>query len=125
MSDSTPNDRPENPTDARGLDTRRTRRLPIHGVFVAIDAPEIADQPWVVDAIDINAGGMGIVLPPELPEGTLVYLSFRLDEGVELARVPARVQHRDGASGGLRFEPWKDDDRLALLEYLVGAFESE
>ncbi len=107
-----------------GGSQRRSRRRPIHGVLVAIDAPKIADQPWVVDAIDISAYGIGLVLPPELPAGTEVLLSFRLDEQTEFSRVPAVVRHHDGLSGGVRFEPWPAADRLLLLECLVGFYEA-
>lgn len=103
---------------------RRVRRRPIHGVLVAIDAPEVAEKPWVVDAIDINANGVGLVLPPEVPEGTEVFLSFKLDEGAEFSRVPATVLHQMGSSGGVRFAHWDDGDRLRLLEYLVLVYET-
>lgn len=112
--------------DAKKPDVpRQTRRRSIHGVLVAIDAPEIADQPWVADAMDINAGGMGLVLPPELPEGTPVTLSFRLGEGLDFSQLPAVIRHRDGVSGGVRFGEWPEADRLKLLEYLVRCYEAE
>ena len=106
-------------------ETRNTRRRPIHGVLVALDAPTVADQPWVVDAIDINGSGMGVVLPPEIPEGTDILLSFKLAEEVEFSRMPASVRHQVGLSGGLRFGPWPASERLKLLEWLVQAYESE
>lgn len=103
----------------------RRRRRTIHGVLVAIDAPDLAEEPWVVDAIDINANGMGLVLPPEMEEGIRVLLSFKLDDSIELSRVPAEVRHQMGASGGVHFLPWPSADRLALLEFLVGWYEQE
>ena len=66
MSDSPQPDLPSENEPSR----RRLRRHPIHGVFVAIDAPDVAEHPWVVDAIDINAHGLGLVMPPELEAGT-------------------------------------------------------
>lgn len=111
------------PAPSSDLAERRRRRLPIHGVLVAIDAPDLAAEHWVVDAIDINGGGMGLVLPPEVPQHTQVLLSFQLEESLVFSRVPARVQHREGVSGGVRFEPWPSDQRLALLEFLVAAYE--
>lgn len=114
-------DRSDKPTPSR----RGTRRRPIHGVLVAIDAPAIADQPWVVDAVDINADGMGLVLPPEIPEGSDVFLSFKLEGDLEFSRVPARVRHHDGLSGGMQFHSWPARDRLQLLEYLVRFYESQ
>ncbi len=102
---------------------RRSRRASIHGLLVAIDAPELSSEPWVVDGIDLNSRGMGLVLPPELLEGAQVLLSLRLDEH-ELARLPATVQHKVGVSGGVRFDPWPETERLKLLEYLVRVYET-
>jgi len=119
------NNEPEPAREAPGESRRKASRAPIHGVLVAIDAPEVADQPWVVDAIDINSQGLGLVLPPELPEGTEVLLSFRLDEGYEFSRMPATVLHRIGVSGGVRFGDWGHAERLELLEYLVSRYEGE
>ncbi|MCG8461885.1 MAG: PilZ domain-containing protein [Holophagales bacterium] len=103
---------------------RRQRRM-IHGVLVALDAPDLSDKPWVVDAIDINANGMGLVLPPEIAEGTEVFLSFKLDDRIEFSRMPARVRHQLGASGGVTFHPWPSSERSKLLEYLVSWYERD
>lgn len=105
--------------------TRRTRRRSIHGVLVALDIPTLAEHPWVVDAIDINGSGMGLVLPPEVPEGTEVYLSFKLGEETEFSRLPATVRHQVGTSGGVRFAEWPVSERLKLLEWLVREYEGE
>jgi hypothetical protein len=104
---------------------RRSRRRPIAGVLVAIDAPGIAEKPWVVDAVDINADGMGLVLPRDLQAGSQVQLSFQLDEAASFARVPAEILHREGPTGGVRFLPWEAGERLKLLEYLVRFYEVE
>lgn len=104
--------------------SRRYRR-PIPGVLVALDAPELAAQPWVVDGIDINSNGMGLVLPQEIAEGTQVYLSFELDDSLEFSRMPAEVRYQMGASGGVAFHPWPSAERLKLLESLVGWYERE
>jgi hypothetical protein len=130
MSDED-NDAPDGPPEIRRVKlpvspesrARSTRRRPIHGVLVAIDAPDLSDEPWVVDAVDINAGGMGLVLPDVLDPGAVVELSFRLEEGVEFSRVPGVVLHREGISGGVGFREWGDSDRLRLLEYLVRVYE--
>lgn len=103
---------------------RRTRR-PIHGVLVAVDAPALADKPWVVDGIDISANGMGLVLPPEIEEGTEVFLSFKLDEDLELSRMPAVVRHQISTTGGVAFKAWPSTERLKLLEFLVAWYEQE
>ncbi len=102
---------------------RRTRRAPIHGLLIAVDVPELSSEHWVVDGIDINSKGMGLVLPPELLEGSRVLLSFRLGER-ELSRMPATVQHKIGVSGGVLFDDWPASERLKLLEYLVGVYET-
>ncbi len=107
----------------RSAEPRRTWRAPIHGLLIAIDAPELSSEPWVVDGIDLNSRGMGLVLPPELLEGARVLLSFRLDEH-ELSRLPATVQHKVGVSGGVRFDPWPESERLKLLKYLVRVYET-
>ena len=107
----------------RAAQPRRTRRAPIHGLLIAVDAPELSSESWVVDGIDLNSRGMGLVLPPELLEGARVLLSFRLDEH-ELSRLPATVQHKIGVSGGVRFDPWPETERLKLLEYLVRVYEA-
>lgn len=103
---------------------RSTRRVAIHGVLVALDAPNVATRPWVVDAIDLNGSGMGLVLPPELPEGTEVKLSFKLSAEVELSQMPAVVRHQEGSSGGVVFAVWPQSERLKLLEWLVRAYET-
>lgn len=109
---------------AAGPSRRRMGRVPISNLLVAIDAPDISADPWVVDAFDINSQGLGLVLPPELPEGTHVLLSFKLSEANEFSRVPATVLHQLGASGGVRFDSWSAEDRLMLLEFLVGVYET-
>ena len=107
----------------RGIAARRTRRASIHGLLIAIDAPELSSDPWVVDGIDLNSSGMGLVLPPELLEGARVLLTFRLGD-YELSRLPATVQHKVGVSGGVRFDAWPASERLKLLEFLVSAYET-
>lgn len=121
-AESAPSDVPE--TSRRPSWPRRSRRIAIPGVLIAVDAPGIAEEPWVVDALDISAFGLGLMLPPELAEGTEVLLSFKLDEQLEFSRLPATVQHREGtSSGGVRFNRWPDAERLKLLEYLVHYYE--
>ena len=112
---------PRRPSDV----PRRSRRHPAAGVLVEIEAPTIADKPWVVDAVDVNADGMGLVLPRRLAPGTEVFLSFRLDPACEFSRVPAVVLHREpqAGGGGVRFGAWSDADRLRLLEHLVRIYE--
>jgi len=114
---------PQNRTEGTGHEERRSRRLPIPGVLVAIDAPQVAPKPWAVDGLDVNADGLGLVLPAEIPEGIRVELSFKLADGAEFSRLPATVRHQWGSSGGVCFDAWSDGERLKLLEYLVRRFE--
>lgn len=107
-----------------GARQHRAPRCPIPGVLVAIDAPALSDQPWVVDAIDLSSHGMGIVLPPEIPGGTEVLLSFRLAAERDFARLPATVRHQEGSTGGVIFDDWPPADRLRLLEHLVEHYEA-
>lgn len=99
---------------------RRSRRRSLSGVLVEIEGPDLSQQVWVADALDLNADGMGLVLPPALPISTPVLLTFRLDEVHEFSRVPAVVHHREplAGNGGVRFGDWSDADRLRLLEHL-------
>ncbi len=112
-------------TPPAGTTPRRSRRRPIPGTLVAIEAPAVSDSHWAVDAVDVNADGIGLVLPPDLPPGTQVLLSFRLDDATAFSRAPAIVLHHDGQSAGVRFLAWAEGDRLRLLEYLVQFYEGE
>ena len=105
--------------------TRRSRRRPLPGILVQIETRDEPTRRWVVDAVDLSADGMGLVLPDELEPGTPVLLSMRLEEGSALAGVPAIVQHREPGVGGVRFDSWEDDERLLLLEYLVRRYETD
>ena len=105
------------------IEHARRNRRPIHGVLVAVDAPSLTDKPWVVDGIDISANGMGLVLPPEIAEGTEVFLSFKLEDSLEMSRMPAEVRYQMSATGGVAFRPWPSQERLRLLEYLVAWYE--
>ncbi len=107
----------------KGTEPRLSRRAPIHGLLIAIDVPELSSEHWVVDGIDINSRGMGLVLPPELLESTRVLLSFKLGDR-DMSRLPATVQYKIGVSGGVRFDAWADAERMKLLEYLVSVYET-
>ncbi len=104
---------------------RRSLRLPIPGVLVALEAPAVARKPWVVGALDLSADGMGLVLPAGLPPDCDVRLSFQLADGTSFSRVPARVQHGAGQGGGVRFQGWTDAERLKLLEYLIRVYDGD
>jgi PilZ domain len=114
----------DQPSETAPHARRQARRIPVGGLLVAIDAPEVSPQPWVVEAIDVNSRGMGLMLPAELAPGTQVGLTFKLGGGFEASRLPATVLHsRSDGVGAVSFEPWPDAERRELLEYLVGRYE--
>lgn len=103
---------------------RRSKRRPVPGVFVAIEAPEVAGEAaWAGSAIDINGDGLALSLPPEVDPGNEVRLTFRLGEEGALSSVPAVVLRKnDGHSiGAVKFLPWPEPERLALLSFLLNA----
>ena len=107
------------------LEPRRSRRRPIPGTLVEVRTTTASGRKWVVDGVDLSADGMGLVLPDELKIGTPVLLTFQLDNGARIESVPATVQHREPGVGGVQFEDWPEEDRLALLEYLVHRYEHD
>ena len=115
------------PEEADSAAPRRPRRRPVTGMLVSIEAPDLGDHPWVVDAVDLSSDGMGLVLPDDLAPGSSVLLTFRLSEGCDLARVPATVLHREpqAGGGGVEFANWSTADRLCLLEHLVRWYEGD
>lgn len=105
-----------------GSDTRRSRRHPIPGVLVAIEAAEARKTPrgfWLTDAVDLGAGGMGLVVPPDLEPGFPVHLTFRLDKKTEFTSVPGEICRQELGAGAVRFLDWPASERVKLLEYLV------
>ncbi len=102
-----------------GESTRRSRRFPIAGIAVTVEAPTLCDEGWVVGGIDISVDGMGLALPREIPTRTYVLLSCHLDSHATFARLPARVLHSDTEGSGVRFEAWHEAERLMLLDYLL------
>lgn len=98
---------------------RRTRRHPIGDVYVTVEAPTLSEEGWIVPGVDINADGMGLELPPEIPEGTFVLLSCHLGAELSFARLPAQVVHSKKNGAGVRFAAWHERERLMLLDYLL------
>jgi hypothetical protein len=107
--------------------SRRPRRRLVTGMLVGVEAPDLGDHRWVVDAVDLSSNGMGLVLPDDIPPGSSVLLTLRLSEGCDLARVPATVLHREpqASAGGVSFDTWNAADRLCLLEHLVHWYEGD
>ena len=110
---------------SKELEPRRSRRRPIPETLVEVETTTGDKKRWVVDAVDLSADGMCLVLPNELKMAARVQLTFRLDDGTEISRVPAIVQHHEPGVGGVQFDEWHEDDRLALLEYLVHRYEHD
>jgi len=110
----------EHPPASAG--TRRSRRIVLDAVPVTVEAPSYsaaAAEGWVVAGIDISVDGMGLSLPPEIPEGTFVLLSCHLDSEATFTRLPAKVVHSKEHGSGVRFEAWHETERLMLMEFLL------
>lgn len=101
---------------------RDSRREPIATVHVAIrESPDDEDPRWAGSAVDLNATGMALVLPPELGSNSRVYLSFRLGNDT-YSRVPGTVVRQDAVGiGAVHFVDWTEEDKLALITYLQQA----
>ena len=99
---------------------RLTERAPIADVYVEMRREPDNEVPdWAGSAVDINASGMALVLPPDLQPGERVYLSFQLDELAVFEAVPGMVVRQDFVGvGAVRFEEWTETDQLALISYL-------
>ena len=99
---------------------RRSKRLPIPNVDVAIHSPDLPGHvEWTASAIDINGDGMALVLPEELPAGTRLVLSFATSEQTAFERVPCVITRQDSGYGAVVFDDWEQADLLALLSFLI------
>ncbi len=114
-------------------DRRRSPRTPVPELFVGLEmsdtscvpvSPKVSDRrrrpSWAASAIDISTEGLALTLPAEVPVGSEVLLTFRLDEETAFARVPSRVVRKEEGFGvgAVSFSSWPESDRLALLSYL-------
>jgi hypothetical protein len=114
-------------------DRRRSPRTPVPDLFVALEMSDASPVPvsghvsdrrrrpsWTSSAIDISTEGLALTLPEEVPVGSEVLLTFRLDEDFAFVRVPSRVVRKQEGFGvgAVSFASWPDSDRLALLSYL-------
>lgn len=117
------------------MDRRRFPRKPVPEVVVAVelsDAPraslsEVSDTTlglaWAGSAIDISPEGLALSLPDDIPLGSEVLLTFRLDDETAFARVPSVVVRKQAGYGlgVVRFADWRSSDRHALRAYLSAA----
>lgn len=117
-----------------GSERRRSSRVPVPGMIVAAElaepvttapvdgarAPGPVSPTWAGSAIDISRDGLGLVLPAEVPVGTELLLTFKLDDDTTFARVPsAVVRTQPGLGlGAVRFEGWNHSELRALHSYL-------
>ena len=98
---------------------RLWRRVPIAKISVGIRREQDSESPdWAGNGVDINNGGMALVLPLKLPAGTRVFLNFRLGDA-DFSRVPAEILRQENVGiGAVRFVDWSDSDQLELVSFL-------
>jgi hypothetical protein len=119
----------ESPDVLYTIERRRFPRVPVPDVVVGLELPEAAaaDDPagfaWVGSAIDLSLDGMSLALPDDVPLGSEVLLTFRLDdrgEEVAFVRVPAIVVRRKPGfgQGAVLFLGWDHAEWEALRAYL-------
>ena len=113
-------------------DRRHCPRKPVPEVVVAVELSDTEGAPWPTvsdtagglawagSAIDISPEGLGLTLPDDIPVGSEVLLTFRLDDETAFARVPSVVIRKQPGFGlgAVRFRGLSRSDRLALGAYL-------
>jgi hypothetical protein len=114
------------------VDRRRFPRKPVPEVVVAVELSDTepptlsaasdtgAGLAWAGSAIDISPEGLALSLPEDIPLGSEVLLTFRLDDETAFARVPSVVVRKQPGFGlgVVRFGDWRSSDRRALSAYL-------
>jgi hypothetical protein len=103
-------------------DRRAYPRRPVPEVFVAIETEQTTGHPeWASSAIDISADGLALMVPENVPVGSELYLTFRLEDGTSFVRVPSTLVRKEQgySTGAVRFHDWADGERLLLLAYLA------
>lgn len=128
----TPSNLSQPPVDGGFAERRRFARRPVPDLFVAVEMSDtapavVSDTPnplsWAGSAIDISPGGLGLILPEDVPVGSEVLLTFWLDDATVFSRVPSvvvRKEHGFGL-GAVRFHDWTRHDLDALQAFLVAA----
>ncbi len=113
-------------------DRRHAPRMPVPEVVVAVElsdtpgsgAPAVSDTPgglaWAGSAIDISREGLALTLPDDIPVGSEVLLTFRLNDETAFARVPSVVVRKQPGFGlgAVQFHDWKRTDQQSLGSYL-------
>ena len=101
------------------LERRESRRTLIAKLEVEVRLERSAEDPdWSSTAVDVNATGLALVLPPELAPGTRVFLTFQLGSS-KFNRMPGLVvrQARVGV-GAVEFENWETAELMRLRTFL-------
>lgn len=116
-------------------DRRRFARRPVPELVVAVELSdeqrerlsEVSDTPggltWAGSAIDVSPEGLALTLPEDIPVGSEVFLTFRLNDEAAFARVPAVVVRKQQGFGlgAVRFYGWRAAERRALHAFLEAA----
>jgi hypothetical protein len=78
---------------------------------------------WAGSAIDISPEGLALSLPDDIPVGSQVLVTFRLDDETAFARVPSVVVRKQPgyALGAVRFQDLSTSDCHALRSFLAAA----
>jgi hypothetical protein len=100
---------------------RRSRRLPIPEVRVDVALEGEAEPRWTCSAIDINGDGMALALPPDVPPGARLRLTFQPDPLTSFLAVPCLVMRQDPATGygAVEFTGWSEENLIELWAFLV------
>lgn len=117
------------------VDRRRSPRKPVPEVVVAVELSDTAGSSlsavsdssfglsWAGSAIDISPEGLALSLPDDIPVGSQVLVTFRLDDETAFARVPSVVVRKQAGYGlgAVRFQNLSTSDRHALRSFLAAA----
>lgn len=113
-------------------DRRHSPRKPVPEVMVAVELSDtpasppsaVSDAPgglaWAGSAIDISREGLALSLPDDIPVGSEVLLTFRLDDETAFARVPSVVVRKQTGFGvgAVQFHGWNRSDQRSLGSFL-------
>jgi hypothetical protein len=114
------------------VERRRFPRVPVPNVVVGLEpsgaagvtAGTVPDDPagftWVGSAMDISLDGLSLALPDDIPLGSEVLLTFKLDSDTAFVRVPAIVVRRKPGFGlgAVLFLGWDPADWQVLRAFL-------